>query len=145
MTNRKQENITTLKMNHKFVDNQVNTEWLYPGDITEFIDINLYSNLIYAVVLSTSYDEKTHKKSITTTSSSVISSKQIIRRVRPTNKTNKIIKTWCEHGQYMEVWMFGFKPNVHELNYLIAPPTDGMILKYIKDRSKKYAEKKIIF
>ena len=43
---------SNISTDTSFSDNTVNTEWLYPGDIIEFIDIHLYSNLIYAIVLT---------------------------------------------------------------------------------------------
>ena len=143
MMNRKHQ-ITTTKKDDTIVSNsKLIDEFLYPGDIIEFIDIHLYSNLIYAVVLSTSYDEISLQKSITTTCSSFIELNHVIRRVRTTSKTNKIIKIPYGQGQYMELGKFNLLTNSHKMNDYVSPPTDGMVLKYIQDMSKVYAENKL--
>ena len=124
--------ITTTKKDDTIVSNsKLIDEFLYPGDIIEFMDIHLCSNLIYAVVLSTSYDKVTLHKSITATFSSVIELNQVIRRVRTTSKTNKIIKIPYGQDQYMELGKFNFLTNSHQMNDYVSPPTDCMVLKYI--------------
>ena len=96
MSSCKQSFTTTKKKSTKGLHNTVTNEFLHPGDITEFYGINLYSNLIYVLVLSTSYADVTNQKSITTTFSSFIQINQVIRRVRTTRKTNRIVEVPCE-------------------------------------------------
>ena len=64
----------------------LNKEFLYPGDIIEFHVITLYSNKVYATVLSTSYNVNTSYKAITTTFTSSIECNQVIIRIKTTTK-----------------------------------------------------------
>ena len=121
----------------------LNKEFLYPGDIIEFHDIALYSNKVYATVLSTSYNVNTSYKAITTTFSSSIECNQVIRRIKTTTRNKTIVDVQPNHGQYKALELFDFQTYFNEMDIIVRPPTDGLVRKYIKDMCQKYADEEL--
>ena len=119
-------------------------EFLYAGDIIEFRDIALFSNIVYATVLSTSYNIDTSQKSITTTFACSIECNHIIRRIKTTTMNNTLIDVDENHGQYIALELYSFLNGKHEMDLNSRPPTDGMVLQHTQDMSNLYEQKKVI-
>ena len=145
MSNKKNQEVPTTLCSNNHIDRKFNSkEFLYSGDIIEFRDIALFSNIVYATVLSTSYNVDTSDKSITTTFACSIECNHIIRRIKTTTINNTLVDVDDNHGQYMALGLFSFLNANHEMDMNLRPPTDGMVLQHTNDMSNRYEQEKVI-